>query len=76
MLYSVLEVGLWTNKWIYVGIGILVLLQVGFVYLPFMNTLFHSAPLGIMEWIQAFVVGLIVLPVISMDKWLRKRPKH
>ena len=73
LLYSVLEVGLWTNKWIYVGIGVLVSLQTGFVYLPFMNTLFHSAPLGIMEWIQAFVVGLIVLPVISLDKWLRKR---
>lgn len=73
LLHSVLEVGLWTNKWIYVGIGVLVALQMGFVYLPFMNTLFHSAPLGLLEWIQAFAIGLIVLPVISLEKWLRSR---
>ena len=73
LLYSVLEVGLWTNKWIYVGIGILLALQVGFVYLPFMNTLFGSAPLSPLEWIETLVVGLIVLPVISLEKWLRKR---
>ena len=73
LLYSVLEVGLWTNKWIYVGIGVLLALQVGFVYLPFMNTLFGSAPLSFLEWGQALVVGLIVLPVISLEKWVRKR---
>ena len=73
LLYSVLEVGLWTNKWIYIGIGVLLTLQVGFVYLPFMNTLFHSAPLGLLEWVQALIVGLIVLPVISLEKWIRKR---
>lgn len=73
LLYSVLQVGLWTNKWIYVGIGVLLALQVGFVYLPFMNTLFHSAPLGLLEWVQAIAVGLIVLPVLSLEKWLRAR---
>ena len=73
LLYSVLEVGLWTNKWIYVGIGVLLALQVGFVYLPFMNTLFGSAPLGLVEWAETIAVGLIVLPVISLEKWIRKR---
>ena len=73
LLYSVLEVGLWTNKWIYVGIGILLVLQIGFVYLPFMNTLFGSAPLSPLEWIETLVVGLVVLPVISLEKWVRKR---
>ena len=73
LLYSVLEVGLWTNKWIYVGIGVLLALQVGFVYLPFMNTLFGSAPLSPLEWLETLAVGLIVLPVISLEKWFRKR---
>ena len=73
LLHSVFEIGLWTNRWIYAGIGVLLLLQLGFVYLPFMNALFHTAPLGPLEWVQAFAVGLIVLPVISLEKWLRKR---
>lgn len=71
--HPVLELGLWTNKWIYIGICLLLALQFGFVYLPFMNVLFHSAPLSLVEWGEAVVVGLIVLPVISMEKWMRSR---
>lgn len=71
---SVFEVGLWTNKWIYVGIGILLLLQLGFVYLPFMNAAFGTSPLGLTEWVVAFLIALIVLPVVGLEKrWHRKR---
>lgn len=70
---SVFEVGLFTNKWVFVGIGALLLLQLGFVYLPFMNTLFHTAPLGLTEWLLAALVGLIVFPFVSLEKWLRRR---
>ena len=38
-----------------------------------MNTLFGSAPLGLVEWVETIAVGLIVLPVISLEKWIRKR---
>jgi potassium/sodium efflux P-type ATPase len=71
---SVLEVGLWTNKWIYVGIGVLLLLQLGFVYLPFMNTAFGTVPLGLTEWVVGFLIALVVLPVVGLEKlWRRKR---
>ena len=70
---SVLGIGLWTNPWIYAGIGALLLLQLGFVYLPFMNALFGSAPLGVGDWIGAFAVACIVIPVIEAEKWWRGR---
>jgi len=70
---SVLGIGLWTNPWIYAGIGALLLLQLGFVYLPFMNALFGSAPLGVGDWIEAFAVACIVIPVIEAEKWWRGR---
>ncbi len=65
-------IGLWTNPAIYLGIGALLLLQLGFVYLPFMNELFGSAPLALDAWLVAGLVSAIVLPVISLEKWVRK----
>ncbi len=70
---SLLEIGLWSNTWIYLGIGVLLLLQLGFVYLPFMNALFGSAPLGLGAWIETLVVALVVLPVVGAEKWWRRR---
>ena len=70
---SVLDIGLFSNKWVYVGIGAILWLQLGFVYLPFMNALFGSAPLGAGPWFLSFLVALIVLPVIGAEKMWRKR---
>ena len=70
---SVLDIGLFSNKWVYVGIGAILLLQLGFVYLPFMNALFGSAPLGAGSWFLSFLVALIVLPVVGAEKMWRKR---
>ena len=68
---SVLKIGLWSNPWIYAGIGALLLLQLGFIYLPFMNALFGTAPLGPVALLQALAVAVLVLPIISAEKWLR-----
>jgi Ca2+-transporting ATPase len=65
--------GLFSNRWIYAGIGTILALQLGFVYLPFMNVLFGSAPLSLAGWGQALLVGALVLPVVGLEKALRER---
>ncbi len=70
---SSLKMGLFSNHWIYVGIGAILVLQLGFVYLPFMNVLFGSAPLSLAEWGQALLIGVLVLPVVGLEKILRER---
>jgi magnesium-transporting ATPase (P-type) len=70
---SVLKIGLWSNPWVYVGIGLLFVLQLGFIYLPFMNAVFGSAPLGSDAWLWSVLTALVVLPVISFEKWWRQR---
>jgi len=70
---SMLRIGLFSNPWIYVGIAAILLLQLGFIYLPFMNVLFGTAPLSPQALLQAALVGLLVLPIISFEKWLRNR---
>lgn len=70
---SLLSIGLWSNMTVFIGIAALLLLQLGFIYLPFMNAISGSLPLGARDLLVATVVGMITLPVISVEKLLRKR---
>ncbi len=70
---SSLKIGFFSNRWIFVGVGAILVLQLGFVYLPFMNTLFGSAPLSLAAWGQAFLIGALVLPVVWLEKAVRAR---
>jgi magnesium-transporting ATPase (P-type) len=70
---SILTVGLFSNVWVYAGAVVLLLLQIGFVHLPFMNTLFGSAPLSLDAWVKSALVALTILPVIGAEKWWRHR---
>jgi Ca2+-transporting ATPase len=70
---SFLKIGLWSNPWVYAGIATLVMLQLGFIYLPFMNALFGTAPLPAWSLLQSLLVSLIVAPVIGAEKWFRSR---
>jgi Ca2+-transporting ATPase len=70
---SLLAVGLWTNRAVYLGIGGLLVLQLGFTYLPFMNELFGSAPLSASAWLEATLTALVVVPVIWLEKRRRRR---
>jgi potassium/sodium efflux P-type ATPase len=70
---SVLSVGLFSNLWVYAGIALLLALQLGFVYLPFMNTLFGSAPMPLDAWIESVLVAALIVPVIGAEKRWRQR---
>ena len=70
---SLLTIGLWSNPWIFAGIGAVLVLQLGFVYLPFMNTVFGSAPLRLVAWLEAMGLAFLILPLIGAEKWWRKR---
>ncbi|WP_437535333.1 HAD-IC family P-type ATPase [Sorangium sp. So ce726] len=70
---SMLKIGLFSNPWVYVGIGALLALQLCFVYAPFMHTLFGSAPLSLDAWVKSTLVAMSILPVMSVERWWRTR---
>jgi len=70
---SILAIGAFSNKTVFIGIATILVLQAFFIYAPFMNTIFGSAPLGLGDILLAAAAGTIVLPVISLEKWLRRR---
>lgn len=65
------EIGFFTNLWIYYGIAAMFLFQALFIYLPFMNTLFHSSPLDALQVARIFGAGVILLIIITIEKTIR-----
>lgn len=70
---SVLSVGLFSNKWIWVGVGTTVGLQGLFTYAPFMNAIFDTAPLPLDYWWPVLALGIAIYAVIGAIKWVDNR---
>ena len=56
------------NKVVFVVSGILIVLQIGLAYLPFMNELFGTAPLKAHQWLYSLGAGLVVFLVVESEK--------
>ncbi|MBZ4416253.1 HAD-IC family P-type ATPase [Myxococcus sp. RHSTA-1-4] len=70
---SLWKVGLFSNRTVFVGVGALVALQAAFMYVPFMQRVFDTAPLGVRAIGLSVLVGAVVLPVVGVEKWLLQR---
>ncbi len=69
---SPLHIGLFSNRWVLAGIPALLGLQLVFVYVPVMNRLFQSAPIGLREWGLTTGAGLATFILIEAEKALRR----
>jgi len=67
---SVFAVGFFSNPWVFGGSVVMVLLQLLFTYLPAMNTMFHSQPIGPASWLRILAVATAALLIIGVEKWL------
>jgi potassium/sodium efflux P-type ATPase len=74
---SAFQLGIFSNKHVYYGIGAAMVFQLCFVYLPPLNRLFHTHPLSVGDWIVPTLVALAGMPVIAMEKrFWRWRHSH
>ncbi|MCU0588133.1 MAG: cation transporting ATPase C-terminal domain-containing protein [Syntrophobacteraceae bacterium] len=67
------SVGVLSNPWIPLGIVSMVLLQLAFTYVPFMNRMFRSEPISLEAW--AAIVGAAVLAhfLVGLEKFIARR---
>jgi Ca2+-transporting ATPase len=70
---SVFQLGFFSNPWAVGGAILMALIQLLFTYVPFMNTIFGSAPISLVLWLDVLAVGLIAYVVIEFEKWLRRK---
>ncbi|WP_242470735.1 HAD-IC family P-type ATPase [Thiocystis violacea] len=76
---SSLRPRLWlTNPAVWIAVGVLALLQALFVYAPFMNAWFHTAPLAGRDWLLPVGLGTGIFLLVEIEKaigrWLATAP--
>ncbi len=69
---SILEVGLLSNPALFVGIGVVMFLQVGFMFAPPLQRLFGSTALSPGEIAMTIGAGACVLPGVFVEKRIRR----
>jgi Ca2+-transporting ATPase len=73
---SLIRIGLFSNKYIIIGIMIMVSLQITYTYLPEMNFLFKSAPISLEAWMMIIVISIVSFLIIEIEKWMGSRNRN
>jgi Ca2+-transporting ATPase len=68
---SMFHIGIFSNPWVWGGVATMLFLQILYTYLPAMNWMFHSAPIGLDAWGRILAVSVIAFFVVGFEKWLR-----
>ncbi|MES9829935.1 MAG: cation-transporting P-type ATPase [Candidatus Thiodiazotropha sp.] len=70
--YSMFQLGIFSNRWLILGVAVMAGLQILMTYVPTMNLLFGTAPIGLVEWGLILGGGLAIYTVVGTEKWLRR----
>ncbi|GAA0846406.1 cation-transporting P-type ATPase [Marinobacter szutsaonensis] len=62
--------GLFGSGKVLIAVGVVLLLQLIFTYAPFMETFFDTRPIPAAMWLVILAVGLALLMVLELEKWL------
>jgi magnesium-transporting ATPase (P-type) len=73
MLSSVFEIGVFSNRSVFLGVAALALAQATLMYWPLLQRTFGTAPLPVSDLALAALVGALILPLVSVEKWWRAR---
>jgi len=68
---------LFSNRWLWIAIGVSVLMQVGVVHLSPLNAAFQTVPLTLEQWTICAIAGSAILWASELRKWiLRQRQRQ
>lgn len=70
---SVLKIGLFSNKTIFVGIASILILQALFIYTPFFQNIFGTTALGLNDILLTIGAGFVIFPIIWIEKIILSR---
>jgi cation-transporting ATPase F len=66
------RLGWFSNRWIIAGVASQAIGQVAITYLPAMNKIFGTEPIGEGVWLRIFLVAVLTSLVVAADKRWRR----
>lgn len=70
---SLFRIGLLSNLPMLGAVMLTLLLQMGVIYVPALNTIFHTQPLPMFDLAVCLVLSSLVLVAVEIEKWLVRR---
>jgi cation-transporting ATPase F len=72
------HIGVFSNRWLILGVTAQAIAQAAITYLPAMNTIFGTAPIGGAAWLRIFAMATAVSVVVAINKWFPRMrlPRH
>jgi magnesium-transporting ATPase (P-type) len=67
------DLGLFSNRWLLGGAGLMVALQLALTYWSPMNQLFDTAPIGAVTWLKIVGAAAVTWIVVEIEKAIRRR---
>ncbi|WP_455834309.1 cation-translocating P-type ATPase [Pseudarthrobacter siccitolerans] len=69
---SAWRIGVFSNRWVILGVLVQTAGQLAITYLPVMNGLFHTAPITLESWLRILGIALLASLVVAVDKRFRR----
>ena len=61
------------NKWLWGTLAFSLLITAAVIFVPFLNSAFSFQPITVTEYLTALALALIVIPVVEIEKAIRRR---
>ncbi len=68
---SAWRIGIFSNRWLILGVTVQAIAQLVITYLPAMNAIFGTAPIDIVAWVRIFALAAAASVVVAVHKWWR-----
>jgi Ca2+-transporting ATPase len=70
---SIFKIGFLSNKSLLNAVLLTLVLQLGVIYLPFLQSIFKTNPLSWQELLISLVLSTIVFWGVEIEKWFKRR---
>ncbi len=73
--HSIFRIGLLSNKWLLLAIAVSLGMTVMLIYVPFLQEVFHTFTLSVVDWVVAIVSASSILVIVEIGKLISNRYK-
>jgi cation-transporting ATPase F len=73
---SPVQLGFFSNRWLWGGVVVMATLQALFTYTPALNNIFRSQPIGIVHWAMILGYSSLINCIVAIEKLARRRHRR